>query len=176
MAKAMLFKTDSQEITLVDVKSWRDICPLLDASFFDVTTVSLGGVLFTVYVDDEGLLKDNPIPMAFDSGDLRPMLAGNLLIMQNDDAGDNRDLTEFEVSIIYEHSMVLYEFFENMTGRRVLMTDPRPIARRCEKCEYYMVDVMKTHFCGLFVNHPTVNADTECYAGFPPVEEGEADD
>lgn len=173
MAKAMLFKTNSKDITLVDVKSWRDICPLLDARLFDVTRVSLGGRLFTIYVDDEGLLKDNPIPMAFDSGDLRPMLAGNLLIMQSDDAGDNRDLTTDEVEIIHEHTMVLYEFFENMTGRMVLMVDPRPVARLCGDCSQSCLDVNGQMFCSMFDNHPTVFATTECIIGLPPEEEGD---
>jgi len=176
MAKAILLKTDSKEITLVDVKSWRDICPLLDATFFDVARVSLGGRLFTVYVDDEGLLKEKPIPMAFDSGDLRPMLAGNLLIMQSDDAGDNRDLTSDEVEIIHEHTMVLYEFFENMTGRLVLMVDPIPVARVCGNCSQSCLDVNANMFCTMFDNHPTVYATTECLIGLPPEEEGDFDE
>lgn len=176
MAKAMLFKTDSVDFTLIDVKSWQDIAPLLDAYLFDVTTALIGGQEFTLYVDDESLLKDNPIPMAFDAGDLQPMLAGNILVMQNDEAGDSRDLTDDEVENLYMHSMVLFEFHgDKLEGRVVLMLDPRPPVRLCEYCEYYYEDVKHTHFCGLCDNHPTVFPSTECLVGFPPVEEGDVE-
>ena len=174
MARAMLFKTDSMDLTFIDVKSWQEISPLLEANFFDVTTALIGGQEFTLYVDDESLLKDNPIPMAFDSGDLQPMLAGNILVMQNDAAGDSRDLTEEEVENLYMHSMNLFEYHgDNLEGRTVLMLDPRPLVRLCEYCEYYMEDVMHAHFCALFDNHPTVYPTTECLIGFPPEEEGD---
>lgn len=174
MAKAMLFETGSITFTLVDVKSWQEIAPLLDANFFDVTRVLIGGQEFTLYVDDESLLKDNPIPMAFDAGDLQPMLAGNILVMQNDEAGDSRDLTDEEVENLYMHSMTLFEHNgENFEGRMVLMLDPRPPVRLCEYCEHYYEDVERTHFCDLFDNHPTVYPSTECLIGLPPVEEGD---
>ena len=173
MAKSMLFKTDSDVFTLIDVKSWQDIAPLLEANFFDVTTALIGGKEFTLYVDDKSLLKDNPIPMAFDSGDLQPMLAGNILVMQNDAAGDSRDLTEEEVDILYSTSMNLFEFHDGkLEGRTVLMLDPRPPVRLCEYCEHYYEDVEHTHFCDLFDNHPTVFPSTECLIGLPPLEEG----
>lgn len=174
MAKAMLFETGSITFTFVDVKSWQDIAPLLEANFFDVTTVLIGGKEFTLYVDDESLLKDNPIPMAFDSGDLQPMLAGNILVLQNDEAGDSRDLTDEEVDNLYTHSMTLFEHNgDNFEGRMVLMLDPRPPVRLCEYCEYYFEDLMHSHFCAMFDNHPTVYPSTECLIGFPPVEEGD---
>lgn len=176
MAKAMLFKTDSMDLNFIDIKSWQDIAPLLEANFFDITTVLISGKEFTLYVDDESLLKDNPIPMAFDSGDLQPMLAGNILVLQNDVAGESRDLTQEEVDILYMHSMTLYEFHgDKLDGRLVLMLDPRPPVRLCEYCEYYMEDVMHTHFCAMFDNHPTVYPSTECLIGFPPVEEGDVE-
>ena len=174
MAKSILFKTDSADFTLIDVKSWQDIAPLLEANFFDVTTALIGGKEFTLYVDDESLLKDNPIPMAFDSGDLQPMLAGNILVMQNDAAGDSRDLTDEEVDTLYMHCMALFEYHgDNLEGRLVLMLDPRPPVRLCEYCEHYYEDVEHTHFCDLFDNHPTVYPSTECLIGLPPEEEGD---
>ena len=174
MAKAMLFKTDSVDFTLIDIKSWQDIAPLLDAAFFDVTRALIGGKEFTLYVDDESLLKDNPVPMAFDKGDLKPMLAGNILVLQSDVAGDNRDLTDEEVDILYDNSMVLFEFHGyELEGRLVLMLDPRPVARVCGNCSQSCLDVNGQMFCSMFDNHPTVFATTECLIGLSPLEEGD---
>lgn len=175
MAKALLLKTDSIGFNLVNIKSWTDIAPLLDADFFDITRALIGGVEFQLYVDDEGLLKDNPIPMSFDKGDLQPMLAGNILVLQSDAVGDSRDLTDEEIDILYNNTVHIYDFHGyKPEGRLVLMLDPRPVVRRCGNCPYFTEDVMHKHFCGYFTNHPTVYAETECYVALPPVEEGGA--
>ena len=71
----------------------------IDCTCIDIVNRRLGGYRFDVICDDEALLKENPIPSAFDLDD-QPMLYGNLFFCKPDGAGDLVSLDDVEVSII----------------------------------------------------------------------------
>ena len=83
-----------------------DIEPSLDALHqavncrtFDIASRFIGNQHFDIYVDDEGLLIDNPIfnGVAIDCDEL---LAGNLLILKSDENGETLGLTMQEINHI----------------------------------------------------------------------------
>ena len=56
-----------------------------------------------VYIDDEGLLKENPLPSMFDENG-EPVLVGNLLICRNDpETGFEKELTNEDAQLIMRH-------------------------------------------------------------------------
>lgn len=58
---------------------------------------------FTIIVDEEGLLKTNPIPSAIDPFG-KPCLAGNLIICDSDwETGELASLSDDEVEYIKNH-------------------------------------------------------------------------
>lgn len=168
MAKAILIKTQGSEMELVDIKGWSEIAPLLNADCFDVTQRKIDNHIFTIYVDDSGFLRDTVIPTALDSGDLAPMLVGNLLILQTDPEGNDRDLTDEEVEIIDSNTLHLVEWNgSEYVERVILMLDERPRVRLCDNCELCCYDINGEPFCSAISNYPTIAHDMECLLGIP---------
>lgn len=95
---------------LVDVKNQtlgvRDVQPkleeyyrLLDCDTIDIVERQVGGKYFDIICDDEGLLKENPIPSALNKkGEL--MLVGNLLLCHHDNEGNETELSDKDVRLI----------------------------------------------------------------------------
>lgn len=54
--KAFLIDPATRTITETTISSWRDIAPALECDLFDVVQI---GPNVSVYVDDEGLFKDD---------------------------------------------------------------------------------------------------------------------
>jgi len=76
--------------------SLESYCRALKCTCFDITYRSIGGTEFAVYCDDEGLLKQDPVPSAF-TADGRPQLVGNLFIARIDEEGETISLTDSEI-------------------------------------------------------------------------------
>lgn len=74
----------------------------LECQYIDIAEREIGGVIYDIICDDEGLLVENPIPTACDHNG-RPMLFGNLLICHHDDEGNETGLTEEEAENIVEN-------------------------------------------------------------------------
>lgn len=62
----------------------------------------VGEKIFDIFVDDEGLLKDNPIPTAFTS-DLEVALVGNLLFANHDAEGNTTSLSDEDIECIIDN-------------------------------------------------------------------------
>lgn len=75
---------------------------LLDVEYIDVATRSVGGKVYDFIVDDEGLLKSPCIPSVFGK-DERPMLVGNVLIVNSNEMGEFTSLTEEDVENLEQH-------------------------------------------------------------------------
>lgn len=114
MTKAYLIHVnDESKSGLKDVKDWKEIDPLLECDTFDVTRVKLEDRFFSIYCDDEGLLKEpedirwGAVQIVYQGNVIayQPMLAGNLLVYsaELDDEGYELDLTDEEIEIIERH-------------------------------------------------------------------------
>ena len=70
----------------------------IDTDMIEMPTYRVGGKAFDFICDEEGLLKDNPIPSGFDEHG-KPMLVGNLII-----TGPNgRNLTDETIAHLRKH-------------------------------------------------------------------------
>ena len=54
--KALLIDPRTQTVTPLEINDWRDIAPALECDLFDVVQIRPN---VSVYVDDEGLYKDD---------------------------------------------------------------------------------------------------------------------
>lgn len=100
--KTILLDVYDQSIKPVDVNDkLSEFYRLLRCSTIDITLRDIGGKVFDVMCDDEGLLTDNPIVSAFDS-DGRMALVGNLLFFHTDGEGNLVGLTDSECAYLLD--------------------------------------------------------------------------
>jgi len=86
--KTLLLDVNEQCIKFVDVKdSLEEFYELLNCDVIDITKRNIGGVVFDVMCDDEGLLKEGAIVSAFDSNGT-PALVGNLMFFHTNPYGN----------------------------------------------------------------------------------------
>ena len=91
---------------------WRSIYELLHCSTFTIATRRFGKYTFDIYLDDEGLLKQDQIVTAI-SNDMNEMLVGNLFIVSHDDDGEVVSLTDEQIRYLHLHvvsNVVRYSF------------------------------------------------------------------
>jgi hypothetical protein len=83
--KAILINSIEQTVTEIEYSgNWRDISKLIGCDLFTVVNMGKGD---TIFVDDEGLLKDPQYFFKLDT--YRSLLAGNGLILGSDDEGES---------------------------------------------------------------------------------------
>lgn len=76
---------------------------LLRVQLIDIREFELEGNFYDAICDDEGLLKEKPIPSMFDEKG-EPVLVGNLLICRNDpETGFEKELTNDDAKLIMRH-------------------------------------------------------------------------
>ena len=73
----------------------------LKCTCIDIVYRKIGGEVFAIYCDDEGLLKRNPKPSAFNA-EGKAQLVGNLFIARIDAEGETISLTSSEIELIHE--------------------------------------------------------------------------
>ena len=70
-----------------DRNDFNSLYKLLNCTTFTIASRKIGRKRFDIYLDDEGLLKEDNIPSAL-SIDNTEMLVGNLLILKHDNDGE----------------------------------------------------------------------------------------
>ena len=76
---------------------------LLRVELIDIREFELEGQFFDAICDDEGLLKDKPVPSVFDK-DGKPVLVGNILICRNNpETGIEVELSNDDAKLIMRH-------------------------------------------------------------------------
>lgn len=71
---------------------------ILECECFDVVTRKIGENYYSIFCDDEGLMKENPIVTAFVKGrSYQPMLVGNLFVTMTDEEGNTISLTNEQI-------------------------------------------------------------------------------
>lgn len=120
--KALLFDVTSQDFKVVDAEGIHDYYKLLNCDCIDICNRGIGGQRFEIVVDDEGLLKDNPILSAISPKDNQCCLVGNLLFYGGvDNKGDFTPITDEGVKIIQSNTLLAK--FKNGDVRRVIEID-----------------------------------------------------
>lgn len=93
----------------------------IECDIIDITTINVDGIAVDVIVDDEGLMKDNPIPTVAIGKERQ--LFGNVLLVPSDidDEGNyHRGFTERERVVIQNNIRELIDF-RNGLIRKVLV-------------------------------------------------------
>lgn len=72
---------------------------MIQCNCIDIVERKIGGKVFDIVLDDEGLLKENPIPSMIEKNG-RIMLVGNLLICHHDNNGNLTSLDKEDKDLI----------------------------------------------------------------------------
>lgn len=96
-----------------EIETLQDFYDALKCDCFDVACRKIGDKYFDIFVDDIGLFSDNPIPSALDEN-LQPMLVGNLVFANHDNEGNTTSLSDEEIQIIKDKSIMVGSFAGKM--------------------------------------------------------------
>ena len=111
----------AREVDIKDGNHLRQFYDLIGCRCIDITCRTIGGKPYNIVLDDEGLLVDRPILSAFGE-DMRPMLAGNLVIFNMGPEMDLADLTEEDIANIKANTYELADF-DSMELHPVVIMD-----------------------------------------------------
>lgn len=74
----------------------------LQCDTFDITTREVDGIVFDIFCDDEGLLKDTPVVSAVNTA-FAPVLCGNLIFTHHNEFGETTGITAKEYKTLKNH-------------------------------------------------------------------------
>ena len=110
--KVMVFKP-GKKAEIVDfpvIHDYTDIKKVLEISSpIDCASRTIGGKLFDIWCDDEGLLKDNLKTCAFNDLTKRPLnevICGNIMIATSCD-GEITGLSDADIALIQSHTILI---------------------------------------------------------------------
>lgn len=93
----MLILDPKQGVRFGNCKKLDDFYREIGCSCIDIARRSIGGKMFDIFVDDEGLLKadagEHISAVAIEDGEVAPQLVGTLVFANHDAAGNTTDLT-----------------------------------------------------------------------------------
>lgn len=122
--KAILLSTQENTARVVSPEGLDDYYRLIGCDCIDIVTRKIGRKVYDIIVDDEGLLKDDPVISAIDNLG-RVMLVGSLIICGlADEEGELTDLTPKDIEYIRKRIQTLNT--RKHTGLRMLT--------QCEYC------------------------------------------
>jgi len=85
------------DVTEVQASELEDYYRLMEVDIIDIVARKINGKYYDIICDDEGLLKEQPIPTVFDT-EKQPMLFGNIIIAGlADEEGNMTDLTDEDI-------------------------------------------------------------------------------
>ena len=87
-----------QSYELVDIASYKDYYPLLEAELFDVVMIEYMGHRLSVFVDDEGMLKPNNLGRLI-AGYPQPIFGNIVIVGDVDSEGNTLPLPE-ELTVV----------------------------------------------------------------------------
>lgn len=114
----LLIDVEQSKVQIVtDASSLQDYYKLLNCDLIDIVRRRIGGRHYNIICDEEGLLKDNCTPSAFDSAGYAA-LVGNLLIMgpDIDELGEMSDLKPIDIMHLQNHIHLMYTNYNRPEG------------------------------------------------------------
>ncbi|HCJ37841.1 MAG TPA: hypothetical protein DHV37_05890 [Erysipelotrichaceae bacterium] len=107
MARLLLLRIDTTDfpeiVKEVECNDLDDYYKYLNCGCFDIATRKIGDKYYDIFVDDEGLFKDNPIMSMANIDNGEPMLVGNLIFANHDDEGNTTSLSDEDMNNIKRH-------------------------------------------------------------------------
>ena len=105
--KALLLDTVGKTTKVVDANTLEDYYRMIGCDCIDIVTRKIGRKVYDIIVDDEGLLKSDPIISAIDDFG-RVMLVGSMIICGLADAeGELTDLSDNDIRYIKKRIQTL---------------------------------------------------------------------
>ena len=108
MATVLVLDTKKDEIRIAECDKLNDFYREIGAEPFDIARHSIGGRTYDIYVDDMGLFKEPITVSAINNRKLEPMLVGNLVFANHDNAGNTTSLTGFDMATILNNIVRVY--------------------------------------------------------------------
>ena len=105
MATVLVLDVKDNDVKPVQCSELDDFYRELDADVFDIASRKIGGKYYDIFCDDMGLYREDPVISAI-SPKMEPMLVGNLVFANHDDAGETTSLTEDDMDRIV-HNLFL---------------------------------------------------------------------
>lgn len=123
--KTILLNVYDEEVEIIDIEPELDAYyAKLDCSCIDIVERKIGGKVYDVMCDDEGLFRSpQKISAINDMGE--PMLVGNLMFFNNDGAGNLTGLSEDDL-------LHITGFIEKMYTHN--FPKGYPMLTQCEYC------------------------------------------
>lgn len=108
--KTLLLNVNENKVEVIDIDDDLDaFYRALDCDWIDIVQRRIGGKLFDVMFDDEGLLKDgHKISAINDMGKAR--FVGNLMFFHNDGHGNLVGLEEDDIKHIQKYIKTMYTY------------------------------------------------------------------
>lgn len=105
MATLLVLDVKNNDVKPVQCSELDDFYRELDADVFNIARRKIGGRYYDIFVDDMGLWREDPVVSAI-SPKMEPMLVGNLVFANHDDAGETTSLTDEDMDRIV-HNLFL---------------------------------------------------------------------
>lgn len=103
--KGLLIDIKAKEVRTVEFEdTLENICGLIGADLIDVAERKVDSKFHDFIVDDEGLLKSDPIASVYSSSG-KSVLFGSVLIVNHDGEGGFASLTDEEINSLRGHCM-----------------------------------------------------------------------
>lgn len=103
-------KCEHDVIDINDDNFLKEAYRLIGCRCIDITVRTIEGKPFNIVLDDEGLLKPEPILSAVD-GEFNGMFVGNLIVFEvEDETLDLQSLSEDDVDLIKRNVRWIYDF------------------------------------------------------------------
>jgi len=103
MLKVLVMDAGKQELKVREIENKLDEYYKIignDCRCIDIPRRKVGGKYFDIIVDDEGLLKSNPVCTGVGAKSLECMLFGTPIFTNSDDEGNTLSLSDEDISLI----------------------------------------------------------------------------
>lgn len=107
MANLLLLDVENNKVRELKCDALHDYYEALNCRCFDIVSRRIGKKYFDLFIDDEGLFKEDPIISAINNLG-SPMLVGNIIFAKHDSEGNTIDLAETEVKYIKKYIQKMY--------------------------------------------------------------------
>lgn len=119
MARLLMLDVSRNELRETECNELQDFYRDLGAEIFDITRRKIGGKMYDIFVDDMGMFRENPIVSAI-SRDGKPMLVGNLIFANHNEAGETTDITMQDIARIMSKTVRVHTVDNDETHLAVM--------------------------------------------------------